>query len=453
MITLRDEQATSVAAIRLAFQKYRTVLFVAPCGFGKTVAFSYIAQGAMRRNKSVLIMAHRAELIDQISDTLKAFEIPHGFVCAGRSYEQRPVMVASIQTLYRRMKSYSPGHALIIVDEAHHATLNNTIGKTLDEFQSSKILGVTATPCRLSGEGLGDVFQTMIEGPDTQTLISAGRLSPFKLFAPPTVDTSGLRIRAGDYIPGESAALLDKPQIMGDVIGHYRKHANGKPFVAFCVSIVHAQHMAEGFRRDGIDAVCIHGLLPDIERRGIINDFRKGRIIGLTTVDLISEGFDVPGIVCGLFLRPTASRGLHIQQIGRCLRLAPEKATAILLDHVGNSARHGLPTDAQQWSLAGTVKKKQAKQQVHIRICPRCFAANPAGTIICRECGYEWEIQSREIANVDGELVEWTGIKTVPPARIEEWQARTLEQLQELGRKRGYSPGWAFARHAARLSK
>lgn len=458
MITLYPDQAAGATAIREAYrQGKKSPLFVAPCAFGKTVLFSFIAMGAIKRGNTVLILAHRTELIDQISETLTAFGIDHGFIAAGRKYAPRPVMVASIQTLAKRMDYYAGAHSMIIIDECHHVTRHNTFGKTLAQFPTSRLLGVTATPCRLSGEGLGDVFDTMIVGPTTQELIDAGRLSPFKLYAPPGVDVSGVKVQAGDYVQKALAKVMDKATITGDAVTHYQRHCPGKPFVAFCVSIEHATHVADQFRQAGIDAVCIHGMMDDAVRKQIVGDFRAGKITGLCSVDLISEGFNVPGIHCGIMLRPTASRSLHIQQIGRCLRTAGGKTHAVILDHAGNCTRHGLPTDSQSWTLEGTVKKKRTnKQEIPIRICPSCFAANPGGTMVCRECGHEWAIEARQVETIDGELVEWVPPPKGPsPARIEEWQARTVEQLTELGRVRGYAnpAGWARIRYEARMRK
>ena len=450
MITLYPDQQAGMAAIRQAYiAGKRAPLFVAPCAFGKTVVFSAMAHGAIRRGKTVMIVAHRTELLDQISDTLTAFNVRHGFIAANRPYVIEDVMVASAQTLRNRLKSYVHAPSLLILDECHHTTLTNTFGKIVQAFPASHVLGVTATPCRLSGEGLGDIFDTLILGPTTQELIDIGRLSPFKLFAPPTVDTSSLHIRAGEFVQSETVALMDRPAIIGDAVTHYVRHAHQRPFVAFCASIEHAHHVAAQFRASGIEALCIHGMMDDTTRRTIVNDFRRGRIMGLCSVDLISEGFNVPNIVCGLMLRPTASRSLHIQQIGRCLRLAPGKAHAVILDHVGNCQRHGLPTDEQHWTLSGTVKKKRGKkQEVPIRICPACYAANPGGTMVCRECGHEWVVESRKVDQVDGELVEWVPAPKPPsPERIEEWRARTMEELVAIGRKRGYkSPEWWAAR-------
>lgn len=454
---LYPDQVAGVAAIRSAYSMgHRSVLFVAPCAFGKTVLFGYIAQNAAKRGKSILIIAHRTELLDQISDTLKLFDIAHGFIAADRSRQSHQVMIASIQTLAKRVKYLKFSPDMVIVDEAHHCTRLNTFGKTLAEFPGAKILGVTATPCRLSGEGLGDVFDTMVLGPDTQHLIDCGRLSPFKLFAPPTVDVSGLHIRAGDFDKAETLALMDKPVITGSAVDHYVKHAAGRPFVAFCAGITHAQNVAAQFRGVGIEAVCIHGLMDATVRRNIVSDFRHGRIMGLCSVDLISEGFDVKNIVCGLMLRPTASRGLHIQQIGRCLRLAEGKTGAIILDHVGNCRRHGLPTDEQRWTLEGRVKNPRSKkQEVTLRVCPKCWAANKGGSLVCAECGYLWEVESRQVSEVDGELVEWITSKPPSPKRIEEWNAKSYEQLVALAMARGYQwpEQWAKRRHEYRLAK
>lgn len=451
MITLFPDQAEAATAIRGAFgQGRRSILFVAPCGFGKTVLFSYIAHGAMRRGKSVLILTHRGELIDQISRALTAQNVPHGFIQAGKPYDHKPVMVASIQTMVRRLNHHSIGYALIVIDEAHHCTKLNSFGTVLNAFGASKLLGVTATPCRLSGEGLGDIFEQMILGPDTQSLIDVGRLSPFKLYVPPGVDTGGLKIYLGDYRTRDTTALMNKPTITGDAITHYRKYADGTQFVAFCTSVVHAQAVAEQFSQSGIDTRCVHGGMNDEERTDAIGAFRAGALRGLCSVDLISEGFDVPSIGCGIMLRPTASRSLFYQTFGRCLRSASGKAHAVILDHVGNVRKHGLPTEEQNWRLEetkGRGKKEAAK--VSVRVCPTCYAAMPGGTSICTECRYEWPIESRTVKQVDGELTEWVS-RQPSPETLEVWKARTLEQLQEIGRRRGYSPYWAYVRYKAR---
>lgn len=443
MIQLHLHQTEAILDIRQAYGAgKRAPLFVAPTGSGKTVLFSKICKGANARGNNVLILAHRVELIEQISATLKAFEIEHGIIAAG--FQGDPylsVQVASVQTLRNRMYRTPFAPAMIIIDEAHHCIASNTFGKLLRFWPHAKILGVTATPCRLSGEGLGDVFDCLIEGPNTEHLIAGGYLSPARTFAPPGADTSALRVHHGDFIAHEAAGVMDRPKITGDAVSHYKRHADGLPFVAFCCHIEHAQHVAEQFRAAGVPTVALHSNLDRELRARTVADFRAGRIKGLTSVDVISEGFDVPGIHCGIFLRPTASRGLWIQQFGRILRLAEGKTHAIALDHAGNAHRHGLPTEPQEWSLEGTrARRGPAKQEVRIRICGQCYSAFSLQSRVCPECGHCPPVESRKLSKVEGELIELQARKA---KRREDGGARTLEDLIALGRSRGYKkPEW-----------
>lgn len=454
MIQYRPHQQRGEADIRAAFASgKRSVLYVAPTGSGKTVLFAGIAHGAMAKGKRVAIMAHRGELLDQISETLKRFDTPHSFIAAGYRYDPRePIQVASSPTLVHRCEDI-PAPDLIISDEAHHGTTRNTIGKIMARWHISRRLGVTATPTRLSGEGLGDLYDCMILGPTVEELTDAGLLSPARIYAPPGADLTNLHIRAGDFVQAESEAAMDKPSITGDAVSHWRKHADGLPFVAFACSIKHAEHVAAQFRANGVDTLCIHGQLDRQLRNKMVAEYRAGVIRGLVSVDIISEGFDLPGISCGIFLRPTASRGLWIQQFGRILRTHPEKTHAIALDHAGNTARHGDPTEAQEWTLEGRTKgAKQAKQEVNIRICPACYAAYRSQALTCPQCGHRPEVKARKVEEVEGELVEW---QRKVQARDEVYSARTLEELVAIGRRRGYAnPGyWSLRIMNARKQK
>jgi superfamily II DNA or RNA helicase len=441
VITLWPKQQEVFTAARQAYiDGFRAPLIVAPCGFGKTHVFAATALSAMKRGTNVLIVAHRAELIDQISDTLTTFGVDHGFICAGRSYCIKPVMVGSIQTLHRRLQSNSLGFGLVIADEAHHYTATNSFGSVLRAFPSARLLGVTATPVRLSGEALKDVFDTMIVGPSCQELIDDGKLSPIRVWAPPTVDTRGLHIRAGDFKLEESAALVNKPAITGNAISHYKRLADGLPFVVFCVNVEHAKQTAADFTASGIDTRVIYGSMPDTERKSIVEGFRRGDFPGLASVELISEGFDIGKgeggyIGCGICLRPTASLGWHLQSLGRCLRTHPKKSHAIIIDHVGNCQRHGLPSDEREWSLEGKgPKRRGVKQEVRIRTCHKCFAAMGLEAKECSECGYVFEVKGRQVIEREGELVEFQRRKRI----VEEHYARTLQEFIALGIKRGY---------------
>ena len=248
-VQLRDYQIKAVNDVRASFAAgNRSVLLVSPVGSGKTTIFSYISAGIYRKNKRVWVLAHRRELLRQISETQAQFKVPHGILSGGyHGVPNAQVLVASVFTLVNRIKHMQPPH-LIIGDEAHHFTLNSSWGKIVAAFPSAKVLGVTATPSRLDGKGLGDVFNDMVMGPSVAELTARGFLSPAIVYAPAKPDLSGLKRRAGDYVTGEIEDVMDKPKITGSAVKHYQRYADGKRAVAFCCSIAHAEHTAEQFR-------------------------------------------------------------------------------------------------------------------------------------------------------------------------------------------------------------
>lgn len=395
-----------VNAIRVALQSHQRVIGVAPCGAGKTVMFSYIASRAREKGKRIGIFAHRAELLDQISRTLTMFKVPHCLISAGQtSIDMRhTVFVCSAQTYARRVPQV-PRFDLIVVDEAHHCTTGSTWDKCLAHSPNAKVIGVSATPERLDGRGLGEVFQSMVEGPTMRELIEMGSLTKYTLFAPDRLDMSGVHTIGGDFQRDEAEAAVDKPSITGNAVAHYRKHLNGHPTVAFCASVRHAEHVAEDFRSQGFVSASIDGKMDKYQRRQIIGDFSAGRINVLTSADLISEGFDVPGIHGVILLRPTKSLSIYVQQVGRGVRLCAGKDRAIILDHVGNWERHGLPDDDRAWSLDGRSKQKMASVPETSWECPQCYQRLPLRIMRC-PCGFEKVARPREIEEVAGELFE-----------------------------------------------
>jgi DNA repair protein RadD len=459
VITLRPYQVDGENKIRQSFaQGFKAPLYVLPTGGGKTVLFASIAQSADRRGKRVLILAHRVELVDQIVTALKQFDVNPDIIAAGYHnttgrVTNRSVAVASVQTLIRRLDLY-PAPTLIICDEAHHATLGNTWSDIMRKYPDARRLGVTATPVRLDGRGLASTFDHMILGPNVPELIAMGFLVRPRVFAPPGVDTSGLTVRMGEFNATQVEDLMDVPTITGDALSHYRKHADGLPGLAFCTSVQHAHHVAEQFRTAGVSAVALDGGTDKDVRRMAVQEFRDGKIKILASCDLFSEGFDVPGAHIGILLRPTASEGLFLQQVGRLLRPAPGKESAIILDHAGNTDRFGMPQDVREWELTtDVIRKKKAKPG--IRVCPKCFAASPARARLCGECGNVFEVQARQdVVEKDGELIEKTAEEV---ARRRERQAQGMtKELQELiafGKRKGYAEGWAQHVWQAREAK
>lgn len=450
---LRDYQAEMIAEVRENFRRgLNSQLIVSPTGSGKTIAFSYMAQSASRKGKRVGILCHRVELLAQICAALERFEVDHAVVAPGHLVNRKSlVQVASVFALARRLNVY-PQFDLLIIDEAHHAIPGSTWGAVIAANPQAKLLGVTATPERLSGHGLGDFFKTMVLGPSTASLIERGWLSPYRLYAPATCSMDGVHSRMGDFVKAEMEAVVDKPSITGDAVTHYLKLLPNQRALAFCVSIKHATHVAEQFRQAGVVSSHIDGEMDRVERAQKIRDFTAGRIHVLTSCDLISEGFDCPEIDAAILLRPTQSLALYLQQVGRSLRIAPGKRVATLLDHCNNVGRHGLPDDEREWTLEGraTRRKSQSDDAVAIKTCGTCFATVHASKPICPHCGTPFPVKAREVEHVEGDLVEVDPIQ----ARIEKFRAQSAardeQQLIELGRKRNMKRPELWARHVLR---
>jgi DNA repair protein RadD len=407
-VELRPYQAQLVTEVRASFMAgYQSPLVVLPTGGGKTICFCYMADAAMRKGLRVLILAHRVELLDQISASLKRFDVPHGWIAAGVTGNRRaPVQLASVFTLAKRLDLYGD-FDLVVIDEAHHVTKGSSWGQVIAHYTKAKRIGVTATPCRMKGDGLGQMFDTMVMGPTMAELIEMGSLSKYRLFAPPGgIDTHGVHSRGGDFIRSELSALVDTPSITGSALAHYQRLIPGRRAVAFCVSIEHAQNVAKDFSAAGIAAVSIDGAMDGALRRSILRDFSSGKTLVLTSCDLISEGFDLPAIEAAILLRPTQSLGLYLQQVGRALRIFPGKTEAVILDHAGNAKRHGLPDAPRSWTLDGVAGSGDGERIMAVRNCPKCFGDTPSVRPACKHCGHVFEIKSREIEEREGELEE-----------------------------------------------
>ena len=439
---LRPYQDDIIAEVRECLRRgLRAPLIVSPTGSGKTVMFSHIADGAGKKNKRVWILVHRAELVEQTSRTMREIGIHHGIIAAGWPVNPLPhVQVVSVQTVVRRTGGLIPPD-LIIVDECHHSAAG-TWSKILAAFPKAIRLGFTATPERLDGKGLSDAFDCLIRGPEVAWLIEHGFLTQPKYYAPPNqLNLDELHVRGGDYARDEVAKEMDKPSITGDAVSHYRRICDGAPAVAFCASIAHAEHVAQAFNAAGYRATTLDGTLDRIERRKRVRGLADGSIQILTSCEIISEGFDIPVVSAAILLRPTKSLGMHLQQVGRVLRIAPGKQHAYILDHVGNCLRHGLAEEERDWRLEG--RKKRAKKAGDdedappVRQCPKCYACHvPAPH--CPECGHTYEIKQREIEQKEGELVELNLAWMAKQRKQEQGQASSFAELVEIGKSRGY---------------
>jgi DNA repair protein RadD len=449
---LRDYQVDVDANVRAAFSNgARRVLAVAPTGSGKTVLFAHVVDGAARKGRRVLILAHRAEILEQIGGALARHGLDHGLIAPGADKSGQAVQVASIATIARRLEHWRDAFDLVVVDEAHHA-ISDSWRRVLDAMPSAKIIGVTATPERLDGRGLGDIFDEMVLGPTVARLIAEGHLAPFTIFAPDAApDLSGVRIRAGDY------AVEDLRDAMGGVVvssavEEYGRLCPGVPAVVFCVDIDHSKAVAAAFRASGVRAAHVDGETPAQERRAAVEALGRGEIDVLCNVALFGEGVDVPGIGAAILLRPTQSVALYLQQVGRALRPAPNKARAIVLDFAGNSIAHGLPDAPRAWSLEARRRRDRAKDMGSpVRRCVECGAVNPRAVLECVECGADLrtpkeraEIQMRLRAEQDAELAEQ--IRRMSYRQRVECAGVNQLRLNFVAACCGYKPGWIYHR-------
>jgi len=450
MIVLRDYQDDLIDGARGAFREgYKSVLLQLPTGGGKTVTSAVMVRNTVAKGNVAWWLVHRREIINQASATFSSLGIPHGLVMGGAVTDPMArVQIGSIQTVARRLHRLPPPN-IIVFDEAHHMGARQ-YQDVFDAFPDAVKLGLTATPARLDGKGLGNWFQRLIEGPTVSLLIERGALSPYRLFAPATPDLAGVKSLGGDYKRDALSKIMDRPSIVGDAVAHYQRLASGKRAVVFACSIEHSRNIVAQFQSAGITAEHVDGSMDTATRDATIGRFVSGETLILSNVDLFGEGFDVPAIEAVIMLRPTQSLSLYLQQVGRGLRPMEGKEAAIILDHAGNSLRHGLPDDEREWSLEDRVKRSRtAPSESPVRQCEQCYRVyRPAPK--CPGCGYEAPVAARVVEEVEGVLAEIDAAAVKREARREESQCHTLADWQELARKRGYTSGWAWHRFNVR---
>lgn len=477
MINLFPDQVDFENDIRAAMASgAESVLAVGPTGFGKTIVFSDMAAKAEAKGNRVGIFAHRAELVDQIGQALGKFGVRHGYLAPGFAPDpQAPVQVCSIAAMARRIdRLVRDPFDFMILDEAHHAAEGSAAHAIIGAHKGKKrngkairVMGVTATPIRLSGEPLSIAFDQMVVGPSMADLIRMGRLTPYRLFNPSRPDMSGIGRRAGDFKRADVEGVMDKPTITGDAVATYRAKAPGRRAIVFCASVAHAEHVAEQFNADGWVSRSLDGKMDRTTRRRIIAAFTSGEIQALTSCDIVSEGFDLPAIEVAILLRPTESLALYLQQVGRALRLFKGKQYAMIFDHAGNSLDrreggrgHGLPDDPRVWALADENggKLKQPANDRPMIVCGECWRSfRGSGSGKCPYCQHTKDIRGRMIASIDGELIE-VDPDLVRAAREAEQRdinervrkTRGLLPLARLAVELGRNEGWVFQVHKTR---
>jgi DNA repair protein RadD len=454
-----DEYERQVAA------GVRRIIVVAPTGSGKTIIASEIIKRAVAIHKQVLFIAHRNELLTQARDKLKIFGIDAGIIKAGRDKDARPmaaVQVAGIQTLHARAVRAKtmelPPADIVFIDEAHHVRAR-TYQTIVDAFPNAIIIGLTATPCRGDGRGLGNVFEVMIECPQIGELIELKHLVKLKIFAPPSPDLRGIEVAStGDYVINQLSDRMNTDPLVGDIVEHWLKHSQRRRTVIFAVDVAHSVHIVNELLKSEVKAEHLDASTPPADRDAIIGRLASGETEVVSNCMIFTEGFDLPDIGCIVNARPTRSLGLYRQMIGRGLRPAEGKSDVIILDHSGGVHRHGRPDDAIEWTLDTdrratnpTHEARLAKHQDPFVECPACGHLRMRG-MACDNCGWEPKPKARAVEYIDADLVELgaNGATNTPTETDRITFYCELRGHQQTARKRDgspYHPKWAACQY------
>lgn len=453
---LFPDQVDLYERTRQALRRSKRVLVQLPTGGGKTVIGSKMLASATAKGHRSWFLLHRRELVKQSIATLTdAANLPIGIVAAGfPGNRHQPVQVCSIASVARRLDML-PEPTVLLWDECHHLAAASWAA-IMARYPNAVHIGLSATPERLDGTGLDAFFDEMVCGPTVRELIDAGRLSDYLLYAPKKPDLAGVHSIGGDFNKRELAVAMSKSSVTGDALTHYRRHAMGKRAILFAWSIEASIDIVRQFNAAGIAAEHVDGATDDVVRDNAIQNFKAGRTLVLSNVNLFSEGFDVPAVEAVFDLAPTQSLSMYLQRCGRALRVAEGKEQALIFDHAGNSERHGLPDADRAWTLKGRIKESRSKSDgPPVKQCPLCFAVVASAASVCRHCNYKFETQSREIEQVEGELAVVSKEEQRRREVVEQAQAKTLEDLIRIGTLRGMKnpEGWAKHVFNARLAK
>jgi len=404
-------------------------LLCLPTGAGKTTVASEVIRLALQRGNRCIFMVHRRELVDQAVARLASFGIQAGRIIAGQTESRSlPVQVASIPSLIRR--KHWPAE-LVIVDECAHAT-STSWTKCLDRYADAWVIGLTATPIRLDGRGLGGIFGCLVEPVTTQDLVEQGHLVAPEVYAPP-LDLSRIRKRAGEYTLPE---LLERMNpLTGSIVDTWFQRAFGQRTVVFAVNVEHSQRIVKAFQARGVAAEHIDGGTDVQQRADSLARLRSGETTLVSNCMVLSEGWDLPALQCGVLARPTKSLALFRQMVGRIMR---PPGPVVCLDHAGCHHEHGLVTDPVDWSLDDCERRSVMTEP--IRTCQECFAVVPVDAVECPQCGEPLAREARTNppgVDNDGELVKFTR------ADKAEWYGVRVRMASELG----YKLGWARAQY------
>jgi superfamily II DNA or RNA helicase len=456
MTELRAYQIEALDAVDRAIAAgRRRLVVVAPTGSGKTIVAAELIKAASDCGVRVLVLQHRREIIRQTSFKLTAYGLGHGIIQAGLVADpEQAVQLASVQTLWsrgmRRDVMAMPAANLLVIDEAHHCPAE-TYRKIIDEYPGAVLLGLTATPCRSDGGGLGGIFDTIIECPQVAELIAQGYLVKTRVYAPVDPDLKGVRVQAGDYVERELAERMDRANLVGDIVTHWHKFGERRKTVGFACSVAHSQHICAEFLKSGVRAEHVDGSTPKLDRDAALARLASGEIDLITNCMVLTEGWDMPEVGCCILARPTRRMGLYRQMIGRVLRPAIGKTDAIVLDHSGAVFRHGFVEDRVEWRLdpdkrsisPAHVKRLETRgYSSRLLECSQCSSLRAPGEK-CPHCGFLPQRPPKAVRFRDGELAYVDrNRRTATTAYDVAERARWHGMLAWIAAERGYKAGW-----------
>jgi DNA repair protein RadD len=447
---LRPHQERALVSLRASLSSgKRRPLLQAPCGFGKTKLAAEIIQRVLDKGRRVAFTVPAISLVDQ---TVAAFEA-EGIDCIGvmqgiheRTDRSQPVQLCSVQTVTRRKR---PDVDLVITDEAHR--MDKEIFRWMNDAPEVPFIGLSATPW---ARGLGRYYDDLIIAATTADLIRDGYLAPFVVFAPSEPDLAGVRTVAGDFNEAELADAMDRPKIVGDTVETWLKLGEGRPTLVYGVNRRHAQHIAERFVEAGVAAEYMDAFTDRPDRERVFDRLRAGSTKVICNVGILTTGVDLPMVSCIVHARPTRSRTLFVQTVGRGLRTAEGKANCLILDHAGNHLRLGMVTDIGQDHLDDGQDRRNASQWARERgeplpkLCEGCKTVVPRAARECPSCGSPIHART-EVDEVDGELIEMGSRRSGQPS-IED-KAAFFGELKGYATLRGYNDGWASHKYRERF--
>lgn len=431
---LRDYQEELVDGIKQSMiAGNHSIIVQSPPRSGKTVVMAHIAKGATDKGNTILFFSHRKEINEQVVNTFKR-----------NGVDMNLVTIDSVTKVARNLDRIQEP-SIILIDEAHHVKAKTYL-KIIEYYINSIVLMFTGTPARLDGSGFDDIADDIVLGKSVKWLQENGNIAPFKYYAPSLIDTTNLKKRGGEFTK-KSVDDTIKRVVYGDVIRHYEKLAKGKQAIVYTHSVEASESVSNTFKKNGYTSIAISGKTPPEVRERAMQAFRDRELTIMVNCELFTEGIDLPNVDVCIMLRPTQSLSLYLQFAMRALN-PREGKTAIIIDHVGNVDRHGLPNADREWSLKGVnkTKKKLKLGEPTTRTCDECYATFWSAERICPMCGHENKPTKEEVEII--REIELEERRQEVASKVETFvtsdQCQTVEELKEFAKQHGYKPGWVY---------